>query len=348
MDALKQVALKTGDVGSARGRLAKRLIEIHRRNDDLWLLQFAVFELGYADLARMRLDGAFGGVRGGTLDRQAHRRRGERTSLRGDARSRSPRPVANTTSPSNWGAVRSTWLVSSGTVSGPRGRRAGSARRCSRLRLSRMPTVSSRLASRRRIVRARTCISCDVSPLAHGLRTSSANDDGRPSSRPEPKRSSTGSASVLRRLGSPDTMPTSTIAKVGGRRAGRGDRVDSAPKPRSSRPVEHVGGATESWMDRWCSPVRRSVGSMRTRRSLGWRAPPLRRRSGRGSRPHGERIGCSPKPVGQRASMERAAKQPSKADRAVAHLAERIHDRTIRDTFLSAGLGEASSGGVER
>jgi tetratricopeptide (TPR) repeat protein len=61
MDALKQVALETGDFETLE-RLAKRLAEIHRRNDDLWLLQFAVFEVAYADLARMRLDRAFAGV----------------------------------------------------------------------------------------------------------------------------------------------------------------------------------------------------------------------------------------------------------------------------------------------
>jgi class 3 adenylate cyclase/tetratricopeptide (TPR) repeat protein len=58
MDALKQVALETGDVDTLE-RLADRLAEIHRRNEDLWLLQFAVFEPGYAELARMRLDRAF-------------------------------------------------------------------------------------------------------------------------------------------------------------------------------------------------------------------------------------------------------------------------------------------------
>jgi tetratricopeptide (TPR) repeat protein len=58
MDALKQVALQTGDVDTLE-ELVPRLCEIHRRNDDLWLLQFAVLELGYADLERMRLDQAF-------------------------------------------------------------------------------------------------------------------------------------------------------------------------------------------------------------------------------------------------------------------------------------------------
>jgi class 3 adenylate cyclase/tetratricopeptide (TPR) repeat protein len=58
MDALKQVALQTGDVDTLE-ELVPRLCEIHRRNDDLWLLQFAVLELGYADLERMRLDRAF-------------------------------------------------------------------------------------------------------------------------------------------------------------------------------------------------------------------------------------------------------------------------------------------------
>ncbi|MGA9161779.1 MAG: tetratricopeptide repeat protein, partial [Actinomycetota bacterium] len=61
MDALKQVALQTGDF-ETQERLAARLGVIHRRNDDLWMLQFAVEELAYADLARVRLDRAFGGL----------------------------------------------------------------------------------------------------------------------------------------------------------------------------------------------------------------------------------------------------------------------------------------------
>jgi class 3 adenylate cyclase/tetratricopeptide (TPR) repeat protein len=61
MDALKQVALQTGDFETLE-RLAARLAEIHRRNDDLWLLQFAVVEVAYADLARMRLDRLFAGL----------------------------------------------------------------------------------------------------------------------------------------------------------------------------------------------------------------------------------------------------------------------------------------------
>jgi tetratricopeptide (TPR) repeat protein len=61
MDALKQVALQTGDFETLE-ELADRLSMIHRRNDDLWLLQFAVFEVAYADLARMRLDRAFAGL----------------------------------------------------------------------------------------------------------------------------------------------------------------------------------------------------------------------------------------------------------------------------------------------
>jgi class 3 adenylate cyclase/tetratricopeptide (TPR) repeat protein len=61
MDALKQVALETGDFETLE-RLADRLAEIHRRNDDLWLLQFAVFEVAYADVARMRVDRAFAGL----------------------------------------------------------------------------------------------------------------------------------------------------------------------------------------------------------------------------------------------------------------------------------------------
>jgi class 3 adenylate cyclase/tetratricopeptide (TPR) repeat protein len=57
MDALKQTALQTGDVATLEA-LVERLTEIHRRNDDLWLLQFAVLEVGYADLERVRLDRA--------------------------------------------------------------------------------------------------------------------------------------------------------------------------------------------------------------------------------------------------------------------------------------------------
>ena len=58
MDAVKQVALETGDVETLE-RLADRLIEMHRRTDDLWLLQFPVLELGYANIAMARLDRAF-------------------------------------------------------------------------------------------------------------------------------------------------------------------------------------------------------------------------------------------------------------------------------------------------
>jgi hypothetical protein len=39
---------------------------------------------------------------------------------------------------------------------------------------------------------------------------------------------------------------------------------------------------------------------------------------------------------------ERAAEWASKADRAFAHLIERIHDREIRDTIVSAALSEPS------
>jgi len=58
MDGLKQVALETGDFETL-DRLADRLAEIHRRNDDLWLLQFVLVEVAYADVARARIDRAF-------------------------------------------------------------------------------------------------------------------------------------------------------------------------------------------------------------------------------------------------------------------------------------------------
>jgi class 3 adenylate cyclase/tetratricopeptide (TPR) repeat protein len=61
MDALKQVAMQTGDF-ETQERLAARLAEIHRRNDDLWLLQFPVVEVAYSDLARMRLDRSLAGL----------------------------------------------------------------------------------------------------------------------------------------------------------------------------------------------------------------------------------------------------------------------------------------------
>jgi tetratricopeptide (TPR) repeat protein len=60
MDALKQTALQTGDFETLE-RMATRLAEIHRRNDDLWLLQLTVTEVAYADLARMHVDRAFAG-----------------------------------------------------------------------------------------------------------------------------------------------------------------------------------------------------------------------------------------------------------------------------------------------
>ena len=58
MDALKQTALETGDFETLED-LAGGLITIHRRNDDLWLLQFPLLEVGYADVGRMHLDRAF-------------------------------------------------------------------------------------------------------------------------------------------------------------------------------------------------------------------------------------------------------------------------------------------------
>jgi tetratricopeptide (TPR) repeat protein len=57
MDALKQVALQTGDFGRLE-ELAGRLAAIHRRTDDLWLLQFAVLEVGYGDVLRGRSERA--------------------------------------------------------------------------------------------------------------------------------------------------------------------------------------------------------------------------------------------------------------------------------------------------
>ena len=58
MDALKQAALQTGDFDTL-DRLVERLIEIHRRNDDLWYLQFALADGANADTHRRRHDRAF-------------------------------------------------------------------------------------------------------------------------------------------------------------------------------------------------------------------------------------------------------------------------------------------------
>ena len=91
MDALKQVALQIGDF-ETQERMATRLAEIHRRNDDLWLLQFAVEELAYADLARVRLDRRVRRARGVARDQPADRRHRQRTDVPRDPRPRPSRP----------------------------------------------------------------------------------------------------------------------------------------------------------------------------------------------------------------------------------------------------------------
>jgi class 3 adenylate cyclase len=58
IDALKQAALQTGDF-EILDHLVERLIEIHRRNDDPWYLQFALADGATADLHRGRHDRAF-------------------------------------------------------------------------------------------------------------------------------------------------------------------------------------------------------------------------------------------------------------------------------------------------
>ena len=57
MDAMKQVALQTGDFGTV-DRLVERLSDIYRRSDDLWYLQFALDDGGWADVHRGFLDRA--------------------------------------------------------------------------------------------------------------------------------------------------------------------------------------------------------------------------------------------------------------------------------------------------
>jgi DNA-binding SARP family transcriptional activator len=59
MDALKQAALQTGDFDTL-DRLVERLIGIHRQNDDLWYLQFALADGATADTLRGRHDRALG------------------------------------------------------------------------------------------------------------------------------------------------------------------------------------------------------------------------------------------------------------------------------------------------
>ena len=127
MDALKQVALQTGDF-ETQERLAERLALIHRRNDDLWMLQFAVEELAYADLARMRWIARSPGSR-----RRCRSTGGSATSATSRCTSRPSAariaPAATTTRPSRPVDGRSTSPASWGTASGPGGRRRGSARR---------------------------------------------------------------------------------------------------------------------------------------------------------------------------------------------------------------------------
>ncbi len=74
MDGLKQVALQIGDFDRLE-ELAGRLAEIHRRTDDLWLLQFVVLELGYADALRGR---AAEGIARIEESREINRRIGDR------------------------------------------------------------------------------------------------------------------------------------------------------------------------------------------------------------------------------------------------------------------------------
>ncbi len=104
MDALKQVALQTGDFETLE-RLAAPLAEIHRRNDDLWLLQFAVVEVAYADLARVRLDRAFDRPRGVAVDQPTDRRHRQRADVPRDPRPRASRLAATTTRPSRSAAA---------------------------------------------------------------------------------------------------------------------------------------------------------------------------------------------------------------------------------------------------
>ncbi len=57
LDAQKQVVLQLGD-GARLAEIADELEAIHRWNDELWLLQFVLFERGYMAVGTARWDEA--------------------------------------------------------------------------------------------------------------------------------------------------------------------------------------------------------------------------------------------------------------------------------------------------
>ena len=57
LDAQKQVVLQLGD-GAGLSEIADELEAIHRWNDELWLLQFVLFERGYVAVGTARWDEA--------------------------------------------------------------------------------------------------------------------------------------------------------------------------------------------------------------------------------------------------------------------------------------------------
>ncbi len=344
MDALKQVALQTGDFETLE-RLAARLTLIHRRNDDLWMLQFAVEEVAYADLARMRLDRAFAGMDEGlainrrigdignepmylaTLGR-AHRARGDYDEAL--AVGRRAFDLARELGHGEWTGWAAAWLGATLVELDAFGEAARAARR---------------RAPRRPSGRTRASIWCDAWGRGRGPRSSSASASERSRSPTERRRSSTGSASGRRGPGSPGTTRTSAWRAFGSRPASPSSPRSSCR--RSSSRVGRAGGATASWTARSCSRRRRSrrgtpavavlaaehalEEALRTGLPTVWRA---QRAAARAYRAAGDE--------------KRATEHAAEAERAFARVVEGIHDRSIREALVSASNGGPSSEGVER
>ena len=253
MDALKQVALQTGDFETLE-RLAARLAEIHRRNDDLWLLQFAVVEVAYADLARVRLDRAFDGIeeslainrRIGDIGNEpmylailgrVHRARGDYDEALAVGRRAFDLAASwGTASGRAWAAA---WLGSTLVELDAFGEADGLWRRAPRRR-----TVGRRL----HLVRCLGTGAWAAERLGERAERSRSPTEPR-HPRPDPRPAAEGLGRRVRRV------------RGRGATAARDRRARAAEElvsPIVAR-VGRAGGATASWTARWCSRRRRSV-----------------------------------------------------------------------------------------
>jgi class 3 adenylate cyclase/tetratricopeptide (TPR) repeat protein len=343
MDALKQVALETGDFETLE-RLAERLIEIHRRNDDLWLLQFAVFEVGYADLARMRLDRAFAAFeeslsinrRIGDVGNEplyiamlgrTHRGLGDYDEAL--ALGRRAFELALGLGHGEWTAWTATWLGSTLLE-------LDAFAEAERI-LSAGNEAADRAAADLHLVR---CL---------GLRAWAAHRLGEPERAAELAGRAT---SILERIrvraprayvaGQDAYVAVARVGVAQGQPEVAADLV--APIVEACRACGWSDGVVDGSLVLAESALRRgnvvtavdAAGSalaeaLRTGLPTAWRAHRVEAEAYRAA-----------------GDEERAAEHGAEADRAVAHLAERLHDRAIRDTFLSAALSGPSSEGVER